>query len=143
MSEEVFNFEIVEENIIIPAGVVEIGPDGLSAYQVAVSRGYVGTVEEWLLSIAGEAADLLADDVLATATDRVQTGLDRVATTAAKEEAQAALLLTQEAKDTAVDAKDTAVAAAMASQAYADTVVQDMQYFFRTAMKYEIENHTH
>jgi hypothetical protein len=42
MSEEVFNFEIVEENIIIPAGVVEIGPDGLSAYQVAVSRGMSG-----------------------------------------------------------------------------------------------------
>jgi len=33
----------------------EAGADGKSAYQLAVEKGYTGTVEEWLVSLAGEA----------------------------------------------------------------------------------------
>lgn len=33
------------------------GEDGLSAYEVAVNSGYVGTIEEWLASLKGEKGD--------------------------------------------------------------------------------------
>jgi hypothetical protein len=30
------------------------GADGLSAYQIAVAQGFVGTVDQWLLSLVGD-----------------------------------------------------------------------------------------
>ena len=33
----------------------ENGEDGKSAYELAVDHGYKGTVEEWLVSLVGEA----------------------------------------------------------------------------------------
>lgn len=56
----------VVEDVITVAGVTEAGPrgpagadgvpgaDGLSAYEVAVANGFVGTEAEWLLSLQGE-----------------------------------------------------------------------------------------
>lgn len=36
------------------------GPSGLSAYGVAVKNGFEGTEEEWLASLVGTGAELLA-----------------------------------------------------------------------------------
>ena len=33
------------------------GKDGLSAYEVAVKNGYIGTEEEWLVNLKGEKGD--------------------------------------------------------------------------------------
>lgn len=41
----------------ISASVDKAGPPGLSAYEVAVKNGFVGTEEEWLASLKGEQGD--------------------------------------------------------------------------------------
>lgn len=41
-----------EENISVD--VSEAGPQGLSAYEIAVQNGYSGTEEEWLNSLKGQ-----------------------------------------------------------------------------------------
>jgi len=53
---EVIDIGITEVNETISIEIVEgrDGADGLSAYQVAVENGYVGTEQEWLLSLKGE-----------------------------------------------------------------------------------------
>ena len=60
---------IVEQVTEISANITETAPeflvqissargdDGLSAYQVAVENGYVGTENEWLVSLKGEKGD--------------------------------------------------------------------------------------
>lgn len=35
-----------------------IGEPGLSAYQLAVANGFIGTETEWLVSLQGQSADL-------------------------------------------------------------------------------------
>jgi hypothetical protein len=42
-------------DIIIRVHEGEVGPEGKSAYQVAVQNGFTGTEEEWLESLKGEA----------------------------------------------------------------------------------------
>ena len=56
------NVEVVNINV---EDVVK-GVDGLSAYQVAVNNGFVGTEQEWLDSLASEGAssDYLAYYIL-------------------------------------------------------------------------------
>lgn len=44
--------------IVGPTG--DTGPVGLSAYEVAVSQGYAGTINEWILSLQGKSAYELA-----------------------------------------------------------------------------------
>lgn len=43
---------VVEVNHVLAVG--ELGPQGLSAYQVAVAAGFSGTVGEWLISLIGD-----------------------------------------------------------------------------------------
>lgn len=45
--------------------VVKQGPEGKSAYEVAVEEGFVGTEQEWLDSLAGDGVSLLAAHVAA------------------------------------------------------------------------------
>lgn len=53
---EVVDIVIEQTTETIAIEIVEgrDGTDGLSAYQIAVLNGYVGTEEEWLLSLVGE-----------------------------------------------------------------------------------------
>ena len=44
--------KVLKGSIQFPASVK--GLDGLSAYEIAVKEGYVGTEEEWLASLQGE-----------------------------------------------------------------------------------------
>ena len=57
MSDAIITIEdtvIVEVNLGIPGADSTIpGPPGLSAYQVAVAEGFIGTEAEWLLSLVG------------------------------------------------------------------------------------------
>jgi hypothetical protein len=45
--------EVSGDNQVVVAQVVDTGPPGLNAYQVAVAGGFVGTQEEWLASLEG------------------------------------------------------------------------------------------
>lgn len=45
---QITTFEVVLTEMQVP------GADGLSAYEVAVENGFVGTEEEWLLSLKGD-----------------------------------------------------------------------------------------
>jgi hypothetical protein len=47
----IIKFYITENPITVNFG--SIGAPGLSAYQIAVLNGFVGTEEEWLESLAG------------------------------------------------------------------------------------------
>ena len=37
--------------------ITTTGKEGLSAYEVAVNNGFIGTLDEWLLSLKGEKGD--------------------------------------------------------------------------------------
>lgn len=50
------------------------GPQGLSAYEVAVENGFVGTEEDWLDSLVGQAGE--SADVVSVATSRSITASD-------------------------------------------------------------------
>ncbi|MGL5715812.1 MAG: phage upper tail fiber protein [Sarcina sp.] len=41
------------EMLIKPKSTVIVGPPGMSAYEVALKNGFVGTEEEWLNSLKG------------------------------------------------------------------------------------------
>jgi hypothetical protein len=43
------------ESVVVEAGVP--GPPGLSAYQLAVARGFAGDIEAWLASLAAPGAE--------------------------------------------------------------------------------------
>lgn len=44
-------------NTIMLKGNVNYARDGLSAYQIALNNGFVGTEEEWLASLKGDKGD--------------------------------------------------------------------------------------
>lgn len=46
--------EIKTTSIPLEVGVEKAGPQGLSAYEVAVKNGFIGTEQEWLDSLVGE-----------------------------------------------------------------------------------------
>ena len=92
------------------------GTRGLSAYQEAVVRGFVGTFDEWtqiILPVDGIAAIAQAADTArqgsvaaaeSAAADRQQTGLDRLATAADREQTALDVLAATAAASTATDA---------------------------------------
>lgn len=49
--------EIKTNDTPLEVGVEKAGPQGLSAYQVAVKNGFIGTEQEWLDSLVGEKGD--------------------------------------------------------------------------------------
>lgn len=52
---------ITIENNVISANLIT-GPDGKSAYEIAVENGYIGTEQEWISSLKGDTYTLTATD---------------------------------------------------------------------------------
>lgn len=50
---------IVTETVNSLVSVKDIGPQGLSAYQVAVSNGFIGTEQQWIDSLTGNQSDIV------------------------------------------------------------------------------------
>jgi len=48
---------------VIEISFADIGPQGLSAYQVALANGFVGTEVEWLASLVGAGADEVTGEI--------------------------------------------------------------------------------
>lgn len=46
------------------AVVTKRGEDGLSAYEIAVKHGYIGTEAEWLISLQAQNCDPETDDAI-------------------------------------------------------------------------------
>lgn len=61
-----------------------IGPQGKSAYQVAVDNGFEGTEEKWLISLMGDVAEheAIYDHGLIAASAQITTGAKSSATDA-------------------------------------------------------------
>lgn len=58
-TQEVTNIEVGPTEVPSVITTTGIGPQGLSAYQVAVQNGFVGTEQDWLDSVQGNPRDLV------------------------------------------------------------------------------------
>lgn len=55
------DYELVIEQVIYEINIEQSGPRGgigLSAYDVAIQKGFIGTEEQWLLSLKGKDGDI-------------------------------------------------------------------------------------
>lgn len=84
---------------------------GMSAYELAVSKGFVGTVEEWLLSLGKPAVDAAARADEATRKSEAQTLLAKGATEAAAGATRDVLYAKEQAEAAAADANNAAASA--------------------------------
>ena len=86
--------KISSDNKIKGGNTVVSGPqgkDGLSAYEVAVKNGYIGTEEEWLINLKGEKGDQGQQGIQGEKGDKGETNNIKIGTVETGEKASATL----------------------------------------------------
>lgn len=65
------------QSVTVKVGRTPAGPKGASAYQIAMANGFVGTEQDWLLSLKGVQVSQSPDNIITQQPDGLYATIDK------------------------------------------------------------------